>query len=76
MLTANSSIDSDLRKLFPLQGNCRRVYKTSAVSDTWTEDAEALYNIAALVRPSAQTGGGGGGSVLGSSIIHSSGGRC
>jgi len=76
ILTANSSIDADLRKLFPLQGNCRRVYKTSAGSDTWTEDAEALYNIAALVRPSAQTGGGGGGSVLGSSIIHSSGGRC
>ncbi len=76
ILTSNSSIDSDLRKLFPLQGNCRRVYKTSAGSDTWTEDAEALYNIAALVRPSAQTGGGGGGSVLGSSIIHSSGGRC
>jgi hypothetical protein len=75
ILTANSSIDADLRKLFPLQGNCRRVYKTSAGSDTWTEDAESLYNIAALVRPSAQTGGGGGGAVLSSSIIHSSGGR-
>lgn len=77
ILTANSSLDADLRKLFPLQGNCRRVFKTSAGSDSWTEDPDGLYNIAALVRPSAQTvAGGGGGSVLSSSIIDSSGGRC
>ena len=58
IFTSNGAIDADLRTLFPLQGKCYAVRKTSAILDTWTEDPTSMYNIAALVRPSAQTSGG------------------
>ena len=69
IFTSNGSIDADLRTLFPLQGKCYAVRKTSAILDTWTEDPTSMYNIAALVRPSAQVSGGGGTPILTSSII-------
>ena len=58
IFTSNGAIDADLRTLFPLQGKCYAVRKTSAILDTWTEDPTSMYNIAALVRPSAQTSTG------------------
>ncbi len=43
--------DTDLKKLLPLGGNCFRVVKTAAGTDTWTEDTTAIMSLALMVQP-------------------------